>query len=441
MPCFLPKKKSYRNYQKKFHYVCLLFQKALYLRKSNFIIKYVIMENIFDLTTEQLREIANNLQAKIEEGLKKDGMEISDIPTHISPKQDISNGKVLTLDWGGTNFRAAVVEFKNGKPFIIETKKKPLSAVETAGFKQDDLFNEMASLICELESLDESVTQIGYCFSYPAQCELNGDAVLIEWTKGIEIMDMVKKPVGEPLMRYLNACKNIRPTFNKIKVINDTVACLFAGLSETGYDTYLGLIVGTGTNMASLMPLEKIEKLNSKEAGAIPVNLESGNFRPPHLTVVDGLVDAMSNNKGYQLFEKAISGGYMGEVFKTVFLNRKIKYNFDGADLANLLNNPAGQPEDQVHAAQWIYDRSAKLVAASLAGLAQVVVAQHDSIKKICLAADGSVFWGKNQNNVTYYKNLVAKELETLLPEGVTITVIDEMQDPNLVGSAISALS
>ena len=399
------------------------------------------MENIFDLTTQQLREIANSLQAKIEEGLKKDGMEISDIPTHITPKKDINDGKVLTLDWGGTNFRAAIVEFKDGKPSVIESKKKPLSAKETAGFKQVDLFNEMALLISSLDTLDETVTQIGYCFSYPAASRLNGDAILLRWNKRIDIPDMIEKPVGEPLMLYLNNYKNINTTFTNIKVINDTVACLFAGLSETGFDTYMGLIVGTGTNMASLMPLDKIEKLNSKDEGVIPVNLESGNFNPPHLTVVDSLVDAMSNNKGRQLFEKAISGGYVGEIFKTLFFDRKIKYDFDGADLASLINKPDGQPEDQVNAGQWIYDRSAKLVAASLTGLAQVLISQNPAIKKICLAADGSVFWGKDKHNETYYKDLVAKELEILLPSGVTMTIIDEMQDPNLVGSAISALS
>ena len=398
------------------------------------------MENIFDLTTQQLKEIANSLQAKIEEGLKKDGMEISDIPTHITPKKDINDGKVLTLDWGGTNFRAAIVEFKGGKPKVIESKKKPLSAKETAGFKQVDLYNEMASVISSLETLDESVTQIGFCFSYPAASRLNGDAILLRWTKGIDIPDMIEKPVGESLMLHLNNYKNISTTFTNIKVINDTVACLFAGLSETGFDTYMGLIVGTGTNMASLMPLDKIEKLNSKDEGAIPVNLESGNFKPPHLTVVDGLVDAMSNNKGSQLFEKAISGGYVGELFKTLFFNEKIKYDFDGGDLAKLINNPEGQSKDQVNAGQWIYERSAKLVAASLTGLAQVLVAQNPAIKKICLAADGSVFWSKDKNNESYYKNLVAKELEILLP-GVTVTIIDEMQDPNLIGSAISALS
>ena len=399
------------------------------------------MENIFDLTTEQLREIANSLQSKIENGLKKDGTEILDIPTFISPKEEIGDGKVLTLDWGGTNFRAAIVEFKDGKPTIIEQKKKPLSAKELSGFKGEDLLHAMALLICELENLDESVTQIGYCFSYPAASRLNGDAILLRWSKGIDIPDMVETPVGESLVKYLNNFKNIKTQFNNIKVINDTVACLFAGLSETGYDAYMGLIVGTGTNMAGLMPLKKIDKLNSKEEGVIPINLESGNFKPPHLTIVDRLVDALSNNRGLQLFEKAISGGYLGELFKIVFMNKKIKYDFDGADLSKLINNPADNPEDQVQVGKWIYDRSAKLVAASLAGLAQVLVAQDASIKKICLAADGSLFWSKNQNNETYYKNLVAQELETLLPEGVTITIIDEMLDPNLIGSAISALS
>ena len=154
-------------------------KKSIFVLQNNNLNKYINMENIFDLTTEQLREIANSLQAKIEDGLKKDGMEISDIPTHITPKKDINDGKVLTLDWGGTNFRAAIVEFKEGKPSVIESKKKRLSEKETAGFKQVDLFNEMASLISTLETLDESVTQIGFCFSYPAASRLNGDAILL----------------------------------------------------------------------------------------------------------------------------------------------------------------------------------------------------------------------------------------------------------------------
>lgn len=397
--------------------------------------------NIFGLSLDELRGIANSLQEKIEEGLRKEGMEILDIPTHIQPKNEIVDGKVLVLDWGGTNFRAAIIAFKNGKATIVESLKRPLSAKETVGFDQEKLQEKMAEYIGELKYLDEQVTQIGYCFSYPAASRLNGDAILLRWTKGIEIPDMIEKPVGESLLRYLNNHKSINTTFSDIKVINDTVACLFAGLSEIGYDSYMGLIVGTGTNMASLMPVNKIEKLNSKETNVIPVNLESGNFYPPYLTVIDGLVDAMSNNKGCQRFEKAISGGYLGEIFKTVFAHEKIKYDFDGGDMATMLNNPESYPENQVKVARWIYDRSAQLVAASLAGLVQVLVTQNPAIKRICLAADGSVFWGKDRAKRPYYKELVSKELNTLLPKDVSVTIIDEMAEPNLIGSAIAALS
>ena len=398
--------------------------------------------NIFDLTTGELKKIAGSLEEKINEGLKKDKMEIRAIPTHINPKDDIPDGKVLALDWGGTNFRAAIVEYKNGNPTIIEGPvKRLLNAETTAGFMRDDLFREMASTIGELRTLDSSVTRIGFCFSYPTASRLNGDAILLGWTKDMDIPDMVNEPVGEPFVKYLNSHKDINTQFTDIKVINDTVACLFAGLKETGYDSYIGLIVGTGTNMAGLMRLDKIEKLGNKSSDAlIPINLESGNFNPPCLTVIDGLVDAVSDNKGKQRFEKAISGGYIGKVFKMVFMCEKIKYDFDGGDLAKMINNPADYPSDQVEVACWIYDRSAKLVAASLAGLVQVVTRHDASAKNICLAADGSVFWGKVQGK-NHYKELVARELAELLPAGVKVTIIDEMSDPNLIGATIAALS
>ena len=394
------------------------------------------MDNIFELTTNELKEIAKNLQVKIEEGLKADGTEIADLPTHINSKQIVDDKKVLVLDWGGTNFRAAIVEITNGKAGIIENLKKPLSAKETAGFDEEKLLKAMTELISQLKELDESVTQIGYCFSYPAASRLNGDSILLRWTKGIDIPEMLGKPVGEPLLKYLNTHKDIRTEFSEIKVINDTVACLFAGLlSETVFDTYIGLIVGTGTNMATLMRLNKIEKLNNKEEGLIPVNLESGNFAPPYLTVIDGLVDAMSNNKGFQRFEKAISGGYLGEIFKTVFSDKKIRYDFDGEALSNVINNPKNYPEDFVFVARNIYVRSAKLVAASITGLAQVLVSHDDSVKNICLAADGSLFWSDD------YKDLVSEALKELLPAGVTVTIGPKADEPNLIGSAIAALS
>jgi hexokinase len=332
------------------------------------------------------------------------------------------------------------VEFKNGKAVILESLKVALSKVETQGLKPDGLYKKMAGVISQLKTLDKTVTRIGYCFSYPADCRVNGDATLLRWTKGIDIPEMIGEKIGEPLLNYLNNDKGINTEFDNIKVINDTVACLFAGLEDSGYESYIGLIVGTGTNMAGLMPLNRIEKLNSADSKAIPINLESGNFNPPCLTVIDGLVDAMSNNKGCQRFEKAISGGYLGEMFKTVFMDRKIKYDFDGGDLSHVINNPAQYPEEQAKAAKAIQVRSAKLVAASLAGLAQVLVVQNPALKKIGLAADGSVFWSEDAQQQYGYKKIVEDTLQQLLPAGVSITVLTKLNEPNLIGSAIAAL-
>lgn len=395
-------------------------------------------ENIFELTNEELKNIADNLQEKIELGLRKEGTEILDIPTFVNPKEEVGEGRVLVLDWGGTNFRAAIVEFmKDKEPVVIETKKKLLSAKETTGFSQSDLFEEMAVLISSLEKLDNHITRIGYCFSYPSESLFDGDATLLRWTKGIDIPEMIGKLVGKSLMDYLNSHKGINTTFSDIKVINDTVACLFAGLTDAGQDAYIGLIVGTGTNMATLMQMNKIEKLNNKGVGFVPVNLESGNFNPPYLTIIDRLVDAMSNNKGSQCFEKAISGGYLGEIFQTVFSMRKVKYNFDGADLSNIINHPEGNPEEYVNVANWIYGRSAKLVAASLAGLIQVLILQNESVRNVCLAATGSVFWSND------YCRQVSGKLKELLPESLHVKIAgkEKMEEANLIGSAIAAMS
>ena len=253
------------------------------------------MNNQFALSNSQLLDIANDLKSKIETGLQKDGTEIKCLPTYIHPKKDGIEGEATVFDLGGTNFRAAVVSV--GKETeITGLVEKDITEMKTAGFTEDDLYNSQAQIITQLNLPKNS--PIGYCFSYPAKSLINGDAELINWTKGVSIAGMAGKPVGEPLVEFLN--KNTNGSFNKIAVVNDTITSLFAGLMNPGYDAYIGLIVGTGTNMATFFPSEYIPKIKNLEgwSGETPVNLESGNFNPPHLTALDVEVDENSDNKG-----------------------------------------------------------------------------------------------------------------------------------------------
>ena len=413
-------------------------------------------KNIFTLTTEQSKEIGLGLQKKIMEGLREDGKEIACFPTYINPGKDFE-GKVLALDWGGTNFRASIVQFTQGeKPVILENLKQALSYKETEGFKQDDLFNAMAGLIVQLKQLDKTVTHIGYCFSYPAESTLKGDAILDRWTKEIDIPDMPKKLVGELLLAYLNNLEGMKNQFKTIKVVNDTIACLFAGLAQPGYDSYIGLIVGTGTNMAALIHRNQIEKLNKEYGGGdlIPINLESGNLNPSYsdkeyLTEIDRQVDEQSNDQGRQLFEKAMSGGYIGSVFRNTFPDIEIEPKFDGEKLNYMLNYPAIYKDEYVTVARQIFARSAQLVAASLTGLTLVLTSYQDentynpSIRNICLAADGSLFWSGDQYGKDY-SELVKENLNSLLDSfglGHIHFHVSHLEDANLVGSAIAALS
>ena len=399
-------------------------------------------KNIFKLDNEQLKGIAYAFREKVEEGLSKKNAEIQCIPTFILPKAADVKGKALVLDLGGTNYRVAIVDFTQEKPVIYPNNgwKKDMSVMKSPGYTREELFKELADLIVEIKREEEM--PIGYCFSYPAESVPGGDAKLLRWTKGVDIRKMVGQFVGKPLLDYLNEKNKIK--FTGIKVLNDTIASLFAGLTDKSYDAYIGLIVGTGTNMATFIPADKIKKLDPAYSveGLIPVNLESGNFHPPFLTAVDDTVDAMSDSMGKQRFEKAVSGMYLGDILKAAFPLDEFEEKFDARKLTAIMNYPDIHNDIYVQVARWIYSRSAQLVAASLAGLIALLKSYNKDIHRICLIAEGSLFWSESRKDKSY-NILVMEKLQELLRELQLEDVevhINNMSNANLIGTGIAAL-
>lgn len=399
-------------------------------------------KNIFKLDNEQLKGIAYAFREKVEEGLSKKNAEIQCIPTFILPKAADVKGKALVLDLGGTNYRVAIVDFTQEKPVIYPNNgwKKDMSVMKSPGYTREELFKELADLIVEIKREEEM--PIGYCFSYPAESVPGGDAKLLRWTKGVDIRKMVGQFVGKPLLDYLNEKNKIK--FTGIKVLNDTIASLFAGLTDKSYDAYIGLIVGTGTNMATFIPADKIKKLDPAYSveGLIPVNLESGNFHPPFLTAVDDTVDAMSDSMGKQRFEKAVSGMYLGDILKAAFPLDEFEEKFDARKLTAIMNYPDIHKDIYVQVACWIYSRSAQLVAASLAGLIALLKSYNKDIHRICLIAEGSLFWSESRKDKSY-NILVMEKLQELLRELQLEDVevhINNMSNANLIGTGIAAL-
>lgn len=401
-------------------------------------------KNIFKLDNEQLKKVACSFQQKVEAGLNKENQEIQCLPTFIAPDTAGVKGKALVLDLGGTNYRVAIVDFNHGAPVINPSNgwKKDMSIMKTDGYSRDELFREMADMILEIKGEEEM--PIGYCFSYPIQSMPGGDARLLRWTKGVDIKEMVGQLVGKPLLDYLNERNDIK--YTGIKVLNDTIASLFAGLANVGYDAYIGLIVGTGTNMATFIPADKIKKMSSASDnvhGLIPVNLESGNFHPPFLTSIDDAVDATSDSVGTQRFEKAVSGMYLGDILRTTFPLDEFEEKFDAQKLTTIMNYPDIHKEVYVEVAHWIYNRSAYLVAASLAGLIMLLKSYNKDTRKVCLVAEGSLFWSENRKDRNY-NIIVMDKLRELLDEfglGDVEVHVNSMKNANLIGTGIAALS
>ena len=420
-------------------------------------------DNIFQLDTNRLKDIAHTLENRIKEGLNEYNREILCIPTYINPNTQLGNEKALVLDLGGTNFRVAIVEFVNGEAVIHpknglkakfdELMKRP----DEKACEREELYKAIADIVGMLDL--KGIKNIGYCFSYPCENTPEGDAILIKWTKGVTVKGMVVEDIanakkedyiGYSLMKYLN--DHIKGAeFTTIKVINDTVAALFSGLTDTEAQAHIGLIVGTGTNMATFFPENKIEKLNVNKPGLIPVNLESGNFRPPYLNVIDNKIDKYSGSCGTQRFEKAISGMYLGRILEYLFSSDDFEENFDAQELTKIMSYPDRYKETYVHAAHLVYERSAKLVAASLAGLILEQIATYSTpISKVRLAAEGGLFWSEdskscsNCRRFTPYKDIVMDELDVLLKalsyKDVKVYT-EQKENANLIGSAIAALS
>lgn len=178
---------------------------------------------------------------------------------------------------------------------------------------------------------EEGVFDLGFTFSFPVRQVGINKGTLIRWTKGFNIPDAVGRDVCSLLQSALD---ELELPVRVAALVNDTVGTLMArsytSPGETG--TFLGAIFGTGTNGAYVEKLERVTKLDKiehadydKSTGEMIINAEWGSF-DNHLsvlpnTVYDQQLNEESNNPGVQMFEKRVSGMFLGEILRRVLLD------------------------------------------------------------------------------------------------------------------------
>lgn len=260
----------------------------------------------------------------------------------------MKQGLYLAVDLGGTNFRVCSIDLHGNNTFSLTQSKIMIPRELMTSGSSKELFLFLARQIesflrihhnehfeahqrRKVEAEEVDLFDLGFTFSFPVRQLGINKGTLIRWTKGFDIPDAVGQDVCALLQ---DAIDELNLPVRVAALVNDTVGTLMArsytSPGETG--TFLGAIFGTGTNGAYVEKLDRITKMDKiehsnydKSTGEMIINAEWGSF-DNHLSVLpntkyDQQLDADSNNPGIQMFEKRVSGMFLGEILRLVLLD------------------------------------------------------------------------------------------------------------------------
>lgn len=260
------------------------------------------------------------------------------IPTYVT---SIPTGKekgiFLAGDLGGTNFRVCSIDLNGDHTFELKQSKSPVPPDLMKGGTSDALFSFLAGKVKAF--LDEhhsnlsvsSKLKMGFTFSFPVEQTALDRGKLIRWTKGFDLPDCVGRDVVEILQKHVDI---LNLPVAVVALANDTVGTLLSraycnDVSKSNARTVIGSIFGTGTNGAYFETLSNIPKLAGatlpKHTTGMVINTEWGSFDNSlevlPSTKYDVIVDKETSNRGYHLFEKRISGMFLGELLRVALMD------------------------------------------------------------------------------------------------------------------------
>uniref|UniRef100_A0A8C4RF78 hexokinase n=1 Tax=Erpetoichthys calabaricus TaxID=27687 RepID=A0A8C4RF78_ERPCA len=279
------------------------------------------------LSDEQLKDIMVRFRREMEKGLNSETNLTSTLkmlPTHVRSTPDRSEkGEFLALDLGGSKFKVLQVKVsEDGKQNVeMDSQVYPMPEEIMSG-KGSDLFLHVAECLKDFmqkRQIHKKQQPLGFTFAFP--CRQNNLVDLISWTKNYKARGVQGTSVVDALQKAVQNVGGI--DVDVLAVVNDTVATMMT----CGYDDQyceVGVIVGTGTNACYMEELRHIDLVEGDE-GRMCINTEWGAFGDDgsledFCTEFDRDIDLASINPGKQLFEKMISGLYMGELVRIILV-------------------------------------------------------------------------------------------------------------------------
>jgi hexokinase len=385
------------------------------------------------------------------------------IPTFIEVDREVPRGRpAVVIDAGGTNLRAAVVEFGgDGRPrtSAFRQQRMPGTAGEVSA---GELFAALAGFVRDLVPRSE---RLGFCFSYPTEALPDKDGRIIGLWKELKVRGAAGQLVAAGLCAALREAGVGSPP--GVVVLNDAVAVLLAGRTATGDrpGSHVGFVLGTGTNCAYVEANERITKRKDLAPGRSQVvNVESGDYDKAPRGPADLRFAAASAEPGRYVLEKCMSGAYLGGLTLEVLRSAADAGLFGPAGAAAIRSASrletrqlaqflgagptpgglheailaAGGAEDAAMACQLVdgtVERAARLAAISMAAAIRKAAAAHGRPAPAYVTVDGSTFHG-----LPTFRERVASCLEAVLRQQVGHEIIT-VEHAALVGAAVAALT
>ncbi|XP_020681014.1 hexokinase-1-like [Dendrobium catenatum] len=289
----------------------------------------------------KLRQVADAMMVEMHAGLASEGgSKLKMLISYVDslPKGD-EKGLFYALDLGGTNFRVIRVQLGGKERGVINQEAEEVSIPPHLMVGSSfELFDFIASEVARFVTSESEEYQLpagrqrelGFTFSFPVRQTSLASGTLIKWTKGFSIEETVGEDVVSELTK---AIERQGLDLRVAALVNDTVGTL-AGGRYYDNDVVAAVILGTGTNAAYVERAHAIPKWHGllPKSGEMVINMEWGNFRSSHLplTEYDLSLDTESLNPGEQIFEKLISGMYLGEILRRVLLSLAEEASFFG---------------------------------------------------------------------------------------------------------------
>ncbi|XP_032169487.1 hexokinase HKDC1 [Mustela erminea] len=281
------------------------------------------------LSDETLLDIMARFQAEMQKGLGKDTnptASVKMLPTFVRAIPDGSeNGEFLSLDFGGSKFRVLKVQVSEAGKRKVQMESQfyptPNEIIRGNGSELFDYIADCLADFMKTRGLKHKKLPLGLTFSFPCRQTKLEEGILLSWTKKFKARGVQDTDVVSCLTKAIRKHKDI--DVDILALVNDTVGTMMTCAYDDPY-CEVGVIIGTGTNACYMEDMNNIDLVEGDE-GRMCISTEWGAFGDDGAledirTEFDRELDLGSLNPGKQLFEKMISGLYLGELVRIILL-------------------------------------------------------------------------------------------------------------------------